>query len=194
MDKNDLRKEFTTRRNSLNHKDINRISNNIFNYLYSLPIYKNASAIMSYVSIDKEVFTHHFIKKSIKDGKKVYIPVTKPATKELALSHLIDFDKDLEKGHWGLLEPKKGTFRPQSDELLNLILVPGLVFAQNGHRLGYGGGYYDGFLSSLTKPTPTIAVAFEFQVIETLPIQSHDVPVDYILTEERLIKCRDFKR
>lgn len=149
---------------------------------------------MSYVSIDKEIFTHDFIKKSIKDGKNIYIPVTKPRTKKLVLSHLIDFDNDLEKGHWGLLEPKKGTFRPHCHEILDLILVPGLIFSQNGHRLGYGGGYYDTFLSSLSKSIPTIGIAFECQVTENLPVQSHDISVDYILTEKRFIQCKDFKK
>lgn len=194
MNKKDLRKKIIAKRNSLSHKEITKISNSILNHLYSLSIYKDAAAIMSYVSINKEICTHCFIRKSIEDGKKVFIPVTQPTTKELALSHLIDFDSDLQKGHWGLLEPKKKTFRSQSSELLDLILVPGLAFLQNGHRLGYGGGYYDGFLASLTKPIPTIALAFEFQMADTLPIQAHDIPVDYILTEKRFIYCKNFRK
>lgn len=194
MNKNHLRKKIIKKRNSLDQKYIHKISNDIFNILYSLPIYKNASSIMSYVSINKEVFTHDFIKKSIKNGKKVYIPVTKPRTKELVLSHLIDFDNDLKKGYWGLLEPKKETFRPHCSEFLDLIIVPGLIFSQNGHRLGYGGGYYDAFLSSLTESIPTLGIAFECQVTEKLPVQSHDISVDYILTEKRFIQCEDFKK
>lgn len=194
MNKKDLRKSFIKKRDSLTHKEIRRISDTMFNQLYSLPIYKHASTIMSYVSINKEIFTHHFIKNSIKNGKKIYIPVTRPSTKKLALFRVIDFEHDLEKGYWGLFQPKKETFRPQSYKLLDLILVPGLAFTKEGHRLGYGGGYYDAFLSSLTKPVPTLAIAFEFQILEALPIQSHDVPVDYILTQEKLIHCKDYRK
>lgn len=193
MNKKNLRKEMFTQRNALSHEQIKRISNRIFDQLYSLPIYSKATAIMSYVSIEKEIFNHDFIKKAMNDGKKIYIPVTKPATRKLVLSQLIDFNRDLEKGHWGLLEPKKGTFRPQSNEILDLILVPGLAFTETGHRLGYGGGYYDGFLSTLKKPVTTIALAFKFQIVESLPIEPHDVPVDYILTDKKLIDCKHFR-
>lgn len=190
MDKIDLRKKFISQRNSLSHEQIKKLSDKIFNHLYSLPIYKEAATIMSYVSIEKEIYTHNFIRRAMEDNKKIFVPVTKPATKEIILSHVIDFNRDLEKGHWGLLEPKKETLRPQSSEILDLILVPGLAFTEKGHRLGYGGGYYDGFLSTLTKPVTTISLAFKFQITKTLPIESYDVPVDYILTEEKLIDCK----
>lgn len=190
MDKKHLRKEAIAKRNSLSHEQIKKISNNIFSQLYSLPFYNEAAIIMSYVSIGKEIFTHDFIKKSMQVGKKIFIPVTNPATKEMILSHIIDFNRDLEKGYWGILEPKKEALRPLSSEVLDLILVPGLAFTQKGDRLGYGGGYYDRFLSSLTKPVTTISLAFKFQVFETLATKSHDVPIDYILTEEKLINCK----
>jgi 5-formyltetrahydrofolate cyclo-ligase len=193
MNKKDLREKIITKRNSLSQEQIKKLSDKIFNQLYSSPIYNEAATIMSYVSIEKEIFTHNFIKEAMEDGKKILIPVTRPAKKEIILSHLIDFNKDLEMGHWGLLEPKKETLRLQSSEILDLILVPGLAFTENGHRLGYGGGYYDRFLSSLTKPVTTISLAFKFQIIETLPIESFDVPVDYILTEEKLIYCKNYR-
>lgn len=190
MDKKHLRKEIISKIDSLSYEEIEKISNKIFKHLYSLPIYNDAAIIMSYVSIKNEIFTHDFIKKSMADRKKLFVPVTNPTTKEIILSHLIDFDKDLKKGHWGLLEPKKETLRPHSSEILDLILVPGLAFTKKGYRLGYGGGYYDRFLSSLIKPVTTISLAHKFQVIEALPIEFYDIPVDYILTEEKLIDCK----
>ncbi len=190
VEKKELRRKVIRMRDNLSNEEIKKISNKIFERFYTWPLYKDIKNIMTYVSIGKEINTHEFIKKALREEKGVFIPKTEPSSREIILSHLIDFDEDLEKCHWGLLEPKKGTLRPTSNKVLDLIIVPGVAFTEKGYRIGYGGGYYDKFLSTLAKPTPTISLAFDFQVLESLPIESFDIPVDYILTESRLIECR----
>lgn len=190
MDKPQIRKEMIAKRNKLSRKQILENSGKIFDRLYSSSLYKNAKTIMIYVSIGSEVFTHDFIQRAILGGKKILVPKCKPNSKKIILSHVIDFKSDLEKGFKGLIEPKKETLRPVSSDELDLILVPGLAFTKAGHRLGYGGGYYDGFLADISRDTPKIALAFELQIINTLIVESHDVPMDFILTEERLMHCK----
>lgn len=190
MDKPQIRKEMIAKRNELSRKQILDNSEKIFDRLYSSPLYENANTIMIYVSIGNEIFTHDFIQRSISKGKKILVPKCEPNSRKIILSHVIDFERDLEKGFKGLIEPKKETLRPVSSDELDLILVPGLSFTKAGHRLGYGGGYYDRFLADISKDIPKVALTLELQIVDTLPIESYDVPMDFILTEERLIQCK----
>ncbi|MCR1899082.1 5-formyltetrahydrofolate cyclo-ligase [Irregularibacter muris] len=193
MNKSDIRKEIHIKINALSPQEIQEKSERMFEKLYSLPIYKNSTTIMTYVSIRNEVDTHVFIKESIHRGKNIIVPMCKPDTKELILSKLLDLDLDLERGFYGLLEPKANCIRPVEAKNLDMIVVPGLAFTEKGQRLGQGAGYYDRFLSSLSEHVPTIAPTFELQLVDALPTDSHDVPVDYILTENRLISCAEKK-
>ena len=190
LEKKELRRKAIEFRDSLIFAEIKEKSEKIFQNFYLLPLYKEAKNIMTYVSIRKEINTHDFIKKALDDNKNIFIPKTNPSSKKIILSQLIDFDKDLERGHWGLLEPKKEALQPTSYEILDLIIVPGIAFSEKGYRIGYGGGYYDRFLSSLPKEVITLSLAFDSQIFESLPIESFDIPIDYILTESRLINCK----
>lgn len=190
IQKSELRKEIRTKRETLSKEQVMEKSQNIFNQLYKHPLYKSANTIMTYVSIGKEVDTHNFIQRAIKEGKRIVVPVCKPETREMIASHIIDFENDLQEGYWGLLEPKKETLRAISSNEIDLILVPGLAFTKSGHRLGHGGGYYDRFLSSLTRDVPSIALAYELQLVDHLPVEDFDLPMKYIMTEKEFIKCR----
>lgn len=192
MNKSTLRKIMQNKRNDLTRKEIQLKSQKLFQQLYRLPLYQDSSCIMSYVSIGQEVFTHEFIIQALKEGKKIIVPVTKPDTRELLLSQVLHFKEDLTIGHWGLLEPKKEAMRPVPSSELDLILVPGLAFTMDGFRLGYGGGYYDRFLSTLEKKPPTIGLSFELQLVDEFPVEDFDIPVDFILTEKRLIEARKY--
>src|SRR5690554_1660392 len=120
LNKKELRKVMQAKRDGLSGKEIQNKSKELFQRLYRLPFYQDAACIMCYVSIGKEVSTHAFIKHALKEKKKIVVPVTKPDTKELLLSQIIDFKEDLAIGHWGLLEPKKDTLRLVSPSELDL--------------------------------------------------------------------------
>lgn len=188
--KSELRKKIHIKREVLSKEQVAQKSENIFNQLYSSLLYNGANTIMTYVSIGKEADTHNFIRRAIKEGKHIVIPVCVPETKKMIASRVIDFENDLQEGSWGLLEPKKETLRPISSSQIDLIIVPGLAFTKAGHRLGYGGGYYDRFLSSLTRNVPSIALAYELQLVDHLPVENFDIPMDYILTEKEWISCK----
>lgn len=190
MKKKDLRKIHLTIRNRLNQEEIKEKSKKIFENLSAFPNFKAKNNIMTYVSFGTEVYTHRFIEDSISKGKNIVVPLCDPSTKELILSSVLDMREDLKRSNFGILEPKKGSLRLFSQKNLEIILVPGLAFTEGGTRLGYGGGYYDRFLSTISKKIPKIALAFELQIVKDLPEDSYDVPMDYIFTEKRIIQCK----
>lgn len=149
----------------------------IHNKLQGLKEYQEAEDLLFYLSKEDEIETQNLIEDALKDGKNVYVPciqgdqlIVCPLTK----------DSDLQVGPFGVLEPvnKEDCTHPKQ---IDLILVPGLAFDKRGHRLGYGKGYYDRFL----KQTEAfkIGLAFTEHVLDELPIEPHDVPLDLIITD-----------
>ncbi|TCU74113.1 5-formyltetrahydrofolate cyclo-ligase [Tissierella praeacuta] len=188
MDKKILRKKILQKRAELSTENIVNYSNIIENKLYKMDYYKNAKTIMSFISFGDEIITHEIIKNSIKNGKSVVVPITIPETKELKVSKILDFS-ELEIGYYNILTPKKDFLRFIDFNTIDLVLVPGVVFARDGYRVGYGGGYYDRFLSKFKEKVNTIGLAFDLQIVEEIPKDSFDIPVDFIITEKETINC-----
>ncbi|SET05288.1 5-formyltetrahydrofolate cyclo-ligase [Natronincola peptidivorans] len=187
--KKTLRKELLTKRGFLTQEEIASKSTIILDQLKSNPIYIQSKNVMIFLSFTNEVSTDLLVKDLFQKGKRVFIPLTVPATRELIVSELLDLNKDLHIGNFGVLEPKKEAVRPLPPEALDLVIVPGVGFDTKGWRIGYGGGYYDRFLPKLPPATPTVALAFEVQLVEEIPTASYDFPIQYIITEERFIDC-----
>lgn len=190
MNKKILRKEILDERSKLGIDDHKNYSKIILNTLLGSSYYKNAKTIMTFISFLDEVDTHEFIKKSIEDNKNIVVPITIPETKELKLSLVKDFN-ELELGFYNILTPKEEFIRDTEPALVDLIIVPGVVFDKRGYRIGYGGGYYDRFLSKIDKKIPKISLAFDLQVIDKVPTEYYDIPVDYIITEKEIITCEN---
>jgi len=188
LDKKILRKKILQKRAELSTENIVNYSNIIENKLYKMDYYKNAKTIMSFISFGDEIITHEIIKNSIKNGKSVVVPITIPETKELKVSKILDFS-ELEIGYYNILTPKKDFLRFIDFNTIDLVLVPGVVFARDGYRVGYGGGYYDRFLSKFKEKVNTIGLAFDLQIVEEVPKDSFDIPVDFIITEKETINC-----
>jgi len=101
-----------------------------------------------------------------------------------------NFD-ELEPGYYNILTPKQEFIRYIDPSEIDLVIVPGAVFDREGYRVGYGGGYYDKFLSSkIRKDISKIAIAFDLQIVDKVPREEHDISVDYIITEKEIIKCK----
>ena len=157
--------------------------------LLKLPQFLSARTVMFYVSFRSEVETHDMIREALVSGKTVVVPVTDMKNKRLALSRLEDFDRDLEPGIWGIPEPPQEKIRPIAYHDIDLVIAPGAAFSANGNRIGYGGGFYDRLLRESGKKA--CALAFEMQILSDIPNNpEQDVPVDYILTENRVIICK----
>lgn len=188
MDKISLRKEILQKRAKISKEDNLIFSNIVANSIYEMKDYKNAKTIMCFISFANEIDTRKLIETAIKQGKTVVIPITIPETKELKVSQILDFS-ELEKGFYNILTPKEEFIRYIDPSTIDLVLVPGVVFAKNGYRIGYGGGYYDRFLSKLDNSIPKFAIGFDLQVVDEVPTESFDIPVDLIITEKRTINC-----
>ncbi|MFZ5969729.1 MAG: 5-formyltetrahydrofolate cyclo-ligase [Bacillota bacterium] len=188
--KNTLRKEILEKRKAMSETEIATKSDLIFSKLKTLELYKHAVVVMVYLDFRNEVQTQLIIKDLLSSGKKAIIPISVPETKHMILSQLMDPEVELTEGTYGILEPKKEFIREVDKNTLDLILVPGVVFDRKGYRIGYGGGYYDRFLDSLTKTVPSIALAFDLQVIDEVPHDFHDYPVSYIVTETEVSTCK----
>jgi len=185
--KDTLRKELLIKRKSLSKNEALEKSSQIKKRLFELNEFKQSSVVLFYVSYDNEVYTHDMIKECISVGKKIIVPVSDIEKRSLILSELRDWN-DLEPGSYGILEPKKDKINEIPLESIDIIIVPGVGFDKIGCRIGHGKGYYDNLLKELKK-TLNIGLAFEIQIVEKIPIESHDKPVDMIITEKRIIKC-----
>jgi len=190
MDKNTLRKEILEKRKLLSPIELIHKSSQITELFFHSEFYHKSKYLMTYIDFRNEAKTEDLIRKSIKDGKNVIIPISVPETRGLILSKLNDYDNELDKGTYGILEPKEEFIRPISPELVDLILIPGVAFDKRGFRIGYGGGYYDRFLKKIDPSIPRIALAFNLQIIEKVAEGRFDMPVDYIITENEVIKCK----
>ncbi len=188
MNKIFLREQILEIRKNLNVQKVECFSDIIINSLISSELYKKASNIMSYVSFNNEVNTHKFIAKAIEDGKKISVPYINNKNKVM-LPCLIHDINELVPGYFGILSPDPNRLKLIDEKSIDLVIVPGAVFDKNGYRIGYGGGYYDKFLPLLRKDTSTIGLAFSFQVIDKVPFEKYDIPVDFIITEKDFIEC-----
>lgn len=180
--KNQLKESILEKRNSLSKGEIVEKSGQIKNNLFNLEQYKKSKTVMFFVSFNSEVNTHSMIRDALKN-KTVVVP--KVEHHEIEPSVIIDLD-NLVPAKFGIPEPidlMKITYKN-----IGLVLVPGIVFDKECHRIGYGFGYYDKFLAKVPKAIK-IGLAFNFQVVDKIPREMHDVPVDMIVTEKRVIEC-----
>lgn len=187
MKKDILRKEMLKKRSLLPLEKRNELSKAISNLLYETEYFKKAETIMAFINFGSEINTRYIIEKSLNSEKSIVIPITIPETKELKVSRLLDYS-ELEVGFYNILTPKEEFLRFINPSNIDLVLVPGLIFAKDGYRIGYGGGYYDRFLSKLDPKVTKIGIGFDLQVVNTVPTDQYDIPVDYILTEKGLTK------
>jgi 5-formyltetrahydrofolate cyclo-ligase len=189
--KKELRKKILALRNTLPLEERGKKSKSIHSRLFSLPEFVTAKTLAFYVSFKSEVLTGTMIREALSLGKAVVVPITDLANRRLKLSRIVDYTADLAPGTWGILEPKPDRIRLMSLKEVDLIITPGAAFDKKGCRIGYGGGFYDSLLKSVQERRPSVALAFELQMVEEVPVESgHDEPVEIIITEERVIRCK----
>lgn len=158
--------------------------------LESFGLYRSAPLVLTYVSYDNEVDTRQIMASAWAAGKSVAVPRCLVADATLRFYEIGSFD-ELEPGFKGILEPASGAGRlvGPTEMVGSVCLVPALVYDADGHRIGYGGGYYDRFLSFY--PGDKLGLARTAQLSgNPLPHEDHDVPVDAIVTESGVWTCR----
>jgi 5-formyltetrahydrofolate cyclo-ligase len=189
LTKSELRQKIIREREKLGAEEREHKSAKIRSRMMEFPLYQQAKHLFTFVPFREEVNIRSLIDNSIARNKQVSIPKTDPLLKRIT-PHLFTGWELLVKGPYGILEPDGAQAVKTEHRLIDFMLLPGVAFTRNGHRLGYGGGYYDRFLQGMIQRPPLVAVAFTEQVVEALPIEEHDVRIDFLITDQELIDCR----
>lgn len=182
-----LRQKMRPLRDSLSPEERRERSRRIFSGLESLPLYREAGLVLYYASFGSEVDTWEMMDHSLRSGKRIALPRVEETSLGMVAFEVKDLDRDLQPGYRGIREPQAEGTRPVKAEELRLVVAPGLAFDERGYRLGYGKGYYDRFLASLSLRVPSVGLAYDLQIVEALPVSSRDFPLDFIVTDQRII-------
>lgn len=181
-----MREEMNARRNALLPHARTAKSHAIAERLGGLPAYADAQYPLIYVSMPSEVQTLPLIDSRLAAGRPVAVP--KVEGEGLAMYEIASVS-DLAPGVWGILEPQPEVAVLADPDRVDVVVIPGVVFDLEGHRLGYGRAYYDRLLRLLGGHAAKVALAFEVQLARAVPSEPHDVHMDYVITEDRLIDC-----
>jgi len=187
-EKGRIRAELLKVRNGIPPSVRRRLGERIINALQRLNEFRTARHVMSYVAIKGEVQTEELIRECIRSGKTVSIPCCDPASGLISAAVVRDFDRDLSPGCYGIPEPAREQRNTVDGNEIDLVIVPGVGFDWTGVRLGWGKGCYDRFLTQANRAVK-IGLAYEAQVLPLIKPGDHDVAVDKIVTEERVIDC-----
>lgn len=175
MDKQTLRRTIRDKKRSMTEAEIVQRSEALGRMLAATEVYRRAETIYGYLPYNQEVRTVPMLEQALRDGKRVAVP--KCYGDEMKFIYLDDLSQ-VAKGYAGIPEPIADG--PVAEDETALVLMPGLAFDPKGHRIGYGGGFYDRFLAR--EPNhPTLALCYDFQVLPALDTEVHDIPVDQVL-------------
>ena len=175
MDKKELRRQIRDLKRAMTEEQIEEKSRRLGELFCRLELYRNAKTIYGYLPYNQEVRTVPMLAQALKDGKQVAVP--KVYGDEMKFILMEDLSA-VEKGYAGIPEPVAD--EPVACDEMALVLMPGLAFDPQGHRIGYGGGFYDKFLAK--EPNhPTLALCYDFQMLQELETEEFDIPVDQVL-------------
>ena len=147
---------------------------------------KKANIIMIYLDFNNEVKTDALITKLLSMRKTVVAPVTIKNKRKLIPFKITNIKDDITIGAYGIREPKQNPNNKLNIKDIDIVIVPAVAYDKNCYRLGYGGGFYDRFIKKLKDDAITIGIAFDFQVLNSIPKESHDAQLNYIVTETNI--------
>lgn len=187
--KQELRCRLRKARIAMPLEDRDAADGGIEGLLVALPEYREASVILTYLSFGAEVETRGLIGRAWADGKVVTLPRCVPGTREMRWFEVDDLDH-LMRSPFGVEEPVPDPARELDlgTGARVLAIVPGLSFDATGHRLGYGGGYYDRFLAGFAGASVGLCREHLLAAPGELPLDEHDLPVDMVVTERRVLR------
>ena len=184
--KNELRKTARRKRMIIPDKKLNDMQ--IQNNLLGLDEYKTAKTILIYLSLDDEIKTDEIIKNALKSGKKVAVPYCRDKNGNMDF-YIIGAVDNLKIGAFGIREPDINKCKRLDNFENSVIIVPALMFDKSGYRLGYGGGYYDRFLSRYSSAS--IGLCYDELLADEVPSDEFDKSVDIIITQSSVIKGKN---
>jgi len=187
-DKRTLRESLIAARDALPAAMRARASRSIADRIAALPEWRAARVVLLTLPFRSEWDARLAVRDALADGKTVAVPRVDAPARMLHALVIEDLERDVEPGYRGIPEPRAD--RPAIPlDRIDWVLVPGIAFDPAGKRLGYGGGYYDRLLPLLPPAAERVAGAFEAQIVERVPAARHDIGVDCIVTERRMLAC-----
>ena len=185
-DKSSIRKGILSRRDSIDPDLKQAKDKSISERLTGLPEFASARTVLLFASFGSEVDTISLIERCFKDNKSIVLPKTNKEEGELLL-YMINNIGELVPGYRGIPEPSVFEGRSMDVRNVDLVIVPGVAFDEQCNRLGYGKGYYDKLLKH--RISPAIALSYEEQIVASLPAEPHDIKMDKIITDKRILNC-----
>lgn len=185
--KTDLRKAKLKIRKELSEYEVKELSNKIFNNLTDSGLLNSVNDVLIYASYNNEVSTFDFVKDHLFTTKNVYYPKVKEDNMDF---YRVVSMNDLKPGCMGIPEPEEDSLKKYTNNELSVMLLPLSVFDRHGNRVGYGGGYYDKYLSHNTKFIK-VGLAYSFQEYEEIDAEPTDIKLDYIITEKEIIEVNN---
>lgn len=187
--KTELRKALIAARDAMSAASRNRASQLIQKKIADDPACREARAVMAYCSFGSELDTRPFLEATLAAGKMLVLPRVDQAGKSLKLYRVTDLTADLQAGKWGILEPKPDEERRVEIGSVDFVLIPGVAFDAQCHRLGYGAGFYDRLFGDAQRAgvqlPRRVAGAFDCQIVASVPVSETDLPVNSVMTETR---------
>jgi 5-formyltetrahydrofolate cyclo-ligase len=175
-----LRRRILGRRDAMDPCSRTDLSRAIVRDIVETSVYRRSDTVMAYASFGSELQTDEFMRHVLHQGKILLLPRVNLQKGSLDLYRV----RDLRVGTWGIREPRPDRCVRVDPHAIDFVLVPGLAFDARGGRLGYGGGFYDKLLAHGLSPCAwLVAGAFKSQMVEKVPVDGHDVPMDVVVTE-----------
>ncbi len=175
MEKSDIRAMIRQKKRAMTDAQIEKASRELGHLFCQCKLYQQAQTIYGYLPYNQEVRTTAMLEQAIRDGKRVAVP--KVFGDDMKFIYLEDFCQ-VAPGYAKIPEPIADG--PVAGDPTALVLMPGLAFDAQGHRIGYGGGFYDKFLAH--EPNhPTVALCYGFQMVAHLETEPFDIPVDQVI-------------
>lgn len=185
MTKEKLREQMIKKLSALSSDKKKSIERLLCQHIIATPFWQEATTIGITISQSIEWDTNPIINTAWEQGKTVVIPKCFPKEKRLTFYHFQSYHQ-LEVVYYQLLEPIPSKSKQIAKDDIDLLIVPGLVFNQSGYRIGFGGGYFDRFLVDF--PNKSLSLVSRVQLVDDIPIESHDIPVQHLICEEGMIK------
>jgi 5-formyltetrahydrofolate cyclo-ligase len=190
--KQTLRQSIIAARSNLAEAERVRLSALIAARLVDLEIYRKAATVLGYLNFGAEFAAEIFVRQALADGKQVLLPKVNRDTKQLEIYRVNDLAQDVAPGLWDIREPLLERCDKIEDlSSIDFILLPGVAFARDGSRIGYGGGFYDKLLARMSHQPALVAALFSMQLIDCIEISEFDRAVQWLITEQETIRCEN---
>jgi len=183
----DLRKRILRTRDRMSEHDRSDKSFSVMKNFLSMPEMRKWTTLFMYVNFRSEVETVELIKRCLRQGIRVAVPLVNASAVRMIPLLIEDPEKDLAPGYYDIPEPDPQKSHRIEPREIDAAVIPGSVFDIHGGRLGYGGGYYDRFLVNDAPQARRVGFAFELQLVDKVELEPHDQPLDILITEKRIV-------